>query len=121
MQGEKPQDFKGTLKKFIQYIGKFKAQVLLVMILAAASTAFAIVGPKIIGNATTRLFEGVIGSISGTGSGIDLCGFLIPRISHIVKIKSFIVTLSLLLTLYIRPMASFLKPAWIKTSTRLST
>ena len=71
MQGEKPQDFKGTLKKFIQYIGKFKAQVLVVMIFAAASTAFAIVGPKIIGNATTKLFEGVIGSISGTGSGID--------------------------------------------------
>jgi len=71
MQGEKPRDFKKTLKKFIQYIGKFKAQVLVVMILAAASTAFAIVGPKIIGNATTRLFEGVIGSISGTGSGID--------------------------------------------------
>ncbi|MFC2145211.1 ABC transporter ATP-binding protein [Actinomycetota bacterium] len=71
MQGEKPRDFKGTLKKFIQYIGKFKAQVLVVMIFAAASTAFAIVGPKIIGNATTRLFEGVIGSISGTGSGID--------------------------------------------------
>jgi ATP-binding cassette, subfamily B, multidrug efflux pump len=71
MQGEKPRDFKGTLKKFIQYIGKFKAQVLVVMIFAAASTAFAIVGPKIIGNATTKLFEGVIGSISGTGSGID--------------------------------------------------
>jgi ATP-binding cassette subfamily B multidrug efflux pump len=71
MQGEKPQDFKGTLKKFIQYVGKFKAQVLVVMIFAAASTAFAIVGPKIIGNATTKLFEGVLGSISGTGSGID--------------------------------------------------
>jgi len=71
MQGEKPQDFKGTLKKFIQYIGKFKAQVLIVMIFAAASTVSAIIGPKIIGNATTKLFEGVIGSISGTGSGID--------------------------------------------------
>jgi ATP-binding cassette subfamily B protein len=71
MQGEKAQDFKGTLKKFIQYIGKFKAQVIVVMVLAAASTGFAIVGPKIIGNATTRLFEGVLGSISGTGSGVD--------------------------------------------------
>ena len=71
MQGEKPRDFKKTLKKFIQYIGKFKAQVLLVMIFAAVSTVFAIVGPKIIGNATTKLFEGVIGSISGTGDGID--------------------------------------------------
>lgn len=71
MQGEKPRDFKKTLKKFIQYIGKYKAQVIVVMIFAVASTAFAIVGPKIIGRATTKLFEGVMGNISGTGSGID--------------------------------------------------
>jgi len=71
MQGEKPRDFKGTLRKFIQYIGKFKAQVVAVMIFAVASTVFAIVGPKIIGNATTKLFEGVLGIISGTGDGID--------------------------------------------------
>jgi len=71
MQGEKPRDFKKTLKKFIQYIGKFKAKVLIVMIFAIASTAFAIAGPKIIGKATTRLFEGVMESISGMGSGID--------------------------------------------------
>lgn len=71
MQGEKPRDFKGTLKKFIQYIRQFKIQVLIVMIFAVASTIFAIVGPKIIGKATTKLFEGVIGTISGTGNGID--------------------------------------------------
>ena len=71
MQGEKPRDFKGTLRKFIQYIGKFKAQVVAVMIFAVVSTVFAIVGPKIIGNATTKLFEGVLGIISGTGDGID--------------------------------------------------
>ena len=71
MQGEKPRDFKGTLRKFIQYIGKFKAQIVAVMIFAVASTVFAIVGPKIIGNATTKLFEGVLGIISGTGDGID--------------------------------------------------
>ena len=71
MQGEKPRDFKRTLRKFIQYIGKFKAQVVAVMIFAVASTVFAIVGPKIIGNATTKLFEGVLGIISGTGDGID--------------------------------------------------
>jgi ATP-binding cassette subfamily B protein len=71
MQGEKPRDFKGTLRKFIQYIGKFKAQVVAVMIFAVVSTVFAIVGPKIIGNATTKLFEGALGIISGTGDGID--------------------------------------------------
>ncbi len=71
MQGEKPRDFKGTLKKFTEYIGQFKKQVLIVMIFAVASTIFAIAGPKIIGQATTKLFEGMIGTISGTGSGID--------------------------------------------------
>jgi len=71
MQGDKPRDFKKTLKKFVRYIGKFKTKVLVVMIFAVASTAFAIVGPKIIGRATTKLFEGVMGNISGTGSGID--------------------------------------------------
>jgi ATP-binding cassette subfamily B protein len=71
MQGEKPRDFKGTLKKFIQYIRQFKIQVLIVMIFAVASTIFAIVGPKIIGKATTKLFEGVMQTISGTGNGID--------------------------------------------------
>ena len=46
MQGEKPKDFKKTLRKFLEYIGKFKIQILIVMIMAAASTAFAIAGLK---------------------------------------------------------------------------
>ena len=71
MQGEKARNFKGTMAKFIKYISEFKLQVFIVIIFALASTAFAIVGPKILGKATTRLFEGVIGKISGTGSGID--------------------------------------------------
>ncbi len=71
MQGEKPKDFKKTLRKFLEYIGKFKVQILIVMIMAAASTVFAIAGPKIIGMATTRLFEGVMDIVSGTGKGID--------------------------------------------------
>ncbi len=71
MQGEKARDFKGTMRKFLQYIGAFKVQVITVMVFAALSTVFMIVGPKIIGRATTRLFEGVLGHISGTGQGID--------------------------------------------------
>ncbi len=71
MQGEKPRDFKGTLKKFIKYIGEFKKPVIVVIIFAAISTVFSIVGPKIIGKATTKLFEGVISQIAGTGTGID--------------------------------------------------
>ena len=66
MAGEKPKDFKKTLRKFIEYIGKYsRYRSLVVMILAAASTGFAIAGPKIIGMATTRLFEGIMEVISG--------------------------------------------------------
>jgi len=71
MQGEKPKDFKRTLKKFLEYAGRFKIQILVVMIMAAASTAFAIAGPRMIGMATTRLFDGVMQLVSGTGDGID--------------------------------------------------
>ena len=71
MKGEKARDFKGTMRKLIQYLGSYRISILVVMIIAAASTVFAIVGPKILGKATTKLFEGVMGQIAGTGSGID--------------------------------------------------
>lgn len=68
MKGEKPRDFKGTMKKLIGYLGAYKLSILIVMILASTSTVFFIVGPKILGKATTKLFEGVMGKITGTGS-----------------------------------------------------
>jgi len=68
MKGEKPRDFKGTMKKLIQYLGSYKVAILVVMIFAIASTIFSIIGPKILGNATTKLFEGVMAQIAGTGS-----------------------------------------------------
>jgi ATP-binding cassette subfamily B protein len=71
MRGEKAKDFKGTMSRFFKYIAEFKALVLVVILFAVASTVFAIIGPKIIGRATTKLFEGVMGSIAGTGIGID--------------------------------------------------
>jgi len=71
IRGEKARDFKGTMKKFLKYIGEFKLPVLIVIIFAIVSTIFVIVGPKIIGRATTRLFEGVMGQISGSEAGID--------------------------------------------------
>ena len=71
MAAEKPRDFKGTMAKFMKYISEFKVSVIIVIIFAVVSTVFAIVGPKILGKATTKLFEGVIGKIAGTGSGID--------------------------------------------------
>jgi len=67
-RGEKPRDFKGTLTKLIQYLGRYRLLILFIWLLAIASTVAMIVGPKILGKATTKLFEGVIAQISGTGS-----------------------------------------------------
>ncbi len=71
MAGEKARDFKGTIRQLIEYLGKHKWVILLVLLLAAASTAFTIIGPKILGNATTLIFDGLVSKISGTGAGID--------------------------------------------------
>ncbi len=71
MKGEKPRDFKGTMRKLIVYLSPHKVAITVVLIFAMASTLFSIVGPKILGQATTKLFEGVVGQISGTGDGID--------------------------------------------------
>ncbi len=71
MAGEKARDFNGTMSRLIEYIGAYKLSVVIVLIFAIASTVFAIVGPKLLGQATTKLFEGVINQIQGTGSGID--------------------------------------------------
>jgi ATP-binding cassette, subfamily B, multidrug efflux pump len=71
MKGEKARDFKGTFKRLVQYLGKYNLLILVVLTLAGASTVFAILGPKILGRATTLLFEGVVAQISGQGRGID--------------------------------------------------
>lgn len=71
MPGEKARDFKGTMKQLVDYLGKYNWLILGVLLLAAASTIFTIVGPKILGQATTLIYEGVVGRISGTGTGID--------------------------------------------------
>jgi ATP-binding cassette subfamily B protein len=68
MKGEKPRDFKGTMRKLIQYLGSYKVSILAVMLVAMASTIFSIAGPRILGNATTKLFAGVMSQIAGTGS-----------------------------------------------------
>lgn len=68
--GEKPKDFKGTIGKLIAYIGRYKFAVLAVLIFAVGSTIFDVVGPKILGKATTAVFEGLTSKVSGLG-GID--------------------------------------------------
>ena len=64
----KARDFKGTMGKLIAYLGKYKFAIVIVFIFAVASTAANIAGPKILGNATTKLFEGVMAQLGGTGS-----------------------------------------------------
>lgn len=68
--GEKAKDFKGSVGKLLSYIGRYKFRVILVLVFAVGSTIFNIVGPKILGNATQEIFEGLIRKISGSG-GID--------------------------------------------------
>lgn len=77
---EKAKDFRGTTKKLLNnYLSKYKIQLIMVIIFAIGSTIFAIVGPKILGNATTEIFNGLVGKISG-GNGINfskIAGILI--------------------------------------------
>lgn len=70
MAGEKARDFKGTMKKLMNYMGKYKIAIFFVFIFAIGGTIFSIVGPKILGKATTEIFNGLVGKVSG-GSGID--------------------------------------------------
>lgn len=68
MPGDKAKDFKGSFRKLIGYLGKHKWPILIVCILAVASTVFMIFGPKILGKATDELFTGVMNKLAGTGS-----------------------------------------------------
>lgn len=70
---EKPRDFAGTMRRLIAYLGPHRPTILFVLLLAAGSTVFSIFGPKILGRATTRLFEGLIAQLTGTGT-IDFAG-----------------------------------------------
>ena len=67
---EKAKDFKGTMKKLMQYLAAYKVGLFFVAIFAIGSTIFNILGPKVLGKATTEIFNGLVSKISG-GSGID--------------------------------------------------
>lgn len=69
--GEKAKDFRGTLKKLVQYMKKYQILILVVFCFAAAGAVFSIVGPKILGGVTTEVFEGIMGKITGTGEGVN--------------------------------------------------
>jgi ATP-binding cassette subfamily B multidrug efflux pump len=104
-RGEKPRDFKGTLTKLIKYLGQYRLLILFIWLLAIASTVAMIVGPKILGNATTKLFEGVMAQIAGTGS-IDF-GY----IGHIIMLT---------LTLYLFSAVLSYGQGWIMTNVAMN-
>ena len=76
--GEKAKDLKETMVKLIKYMRRFYVPIVMVIIFAIASTVFNIVGPTILGDATTEIFKGLVRKVSG-GSGIDF-----DKVKHIL-------------------------------------
>ena len=70
MPGEKAADFKGSIGKLVRFMGQFKAPLIAAIVFAIGSAAFNIVGPKVLSQATTELFNGIVAKVGGTG-GID--------------------------------------------------
>lgn len=68
MKGEKARDFKGTMSKLIKYLRVYRVSIIIVFIFAIVSAALSVAGPKILGRATTKLFEGIMAKIEGTGN-----------------------------------------------------
>ena len=98
--GEKAKNLKGALGKILRYMGKYKIAVVFVMIIAACSTVFSVLGPKVLGKATTGLAEGLMAKVAGTG-GIDF--------SYIGKVLLFVLGLYL-----VSSVLSFMQ-GWIMT------
>ena len=97
---EKPKDFKGTMLKLLGYVGKHKIAVFFAIAFAMCSVLFNIVGPKILGEVTTKLYEGLVAKVAGTGSvDFDWIGR----------------TLLLLLGLYLASSACNLVQGWLMT------
>ena len=91
LPGEKAKDFKGTIGRLFRYMGRFRIALIFAVVFAIGSTAFNIMGPKILGTATTTLFEGLVAKVSGTGS-IDF--------TRIAQILLFLLGLYLLASLF---------------------
>lgn len=92
MPTEKAKDFKGSFKKLISYLSPFKFKILIVVIFAALSTVFTIVGPKILAKATDELTAGLMRIITGASEGIDF--------GYIAKVLLFLVGLYALSALF---------------------
>ena len=99
-RGEKAKDFKGTMRQLLGYIGQHKAAVFVAVAFAVCSVIFNIVGPKVLGQVTTKLFEGLVAKVNGTGD-VDF--------DWIAK------TLGFLLCLYLASSACSLIQGWLMT------
>ena len=72
MTGEKAKNFKGAMKRLLQYMKRYHLQLGIMMVFAVGSTIFNIIGPKILGKATTELYTGIVSKIGGgPGIGFD--------------------------------------------------
>jgi ATP-binding cassette, subfamily B, multidrug efflux pump len=71
MAVQKARDFKGTVRKLLEYLKAYRLPLIVAVVCAIASTVFTVVGPKIMGLATTKLFAGVVSQVTGSGPGID--------------------------------------------------
>ena len=101
MPGEKAADFKGSIGKLLRFMGQFKAPLICAIVFAIGSAAFNIVGPKVLSQATTELFEGIVAKVGGTG-GIDF-----DAIAGIIAAT---------LTLYVVSAACSFVQGWMMTS-----
>ena len=81
---EKAKDFKGTMRTLISYLAKYKLSIIIVFIFAIGSVTFSVIGPKILGKATTEIFNGLVSKVSGEGTGID---FEVINFSYIICCK----------------------------------
>ena len=99
-RGEKAKDFKGTMRQLLGYIGQHKISVFAAVAFAVCSVIFNIVGPKVLGQVTTKLFEGLVAKVNGTGD-VDF--------NWIAK------TLGFLLCLYLASSACSLIQGWLMT------
>ena len=99
-RGEKAKDFKGTMRQLLGYIGQHKIAVFAAVAFAVCSVVFNIVGPKVLGQVTTKLFEGLVAKVNGTGD-VDF--------NWIAK------TLGFLLCLYLASSACSLIQGWLMT------
>ena len=99
-RGEKAKDFKGTMRQLLGYIGQHKVAVFTAVAFAVCSVIFNIVGPKVLGQVTTKLFEGLVAKVNGTGD-VDF--------NWIAK------TLGFLLCLYLASSACSLIQGWLMT------